>query len=99
MKQEILDVAIKLVEANGLRKVEYPARVLSKENIADELGIAMGSINYYWGSTKLLIDAVLRHAIKTKNTSVIAWGLLERHPIALKAPASLKSQAAKVIAA
>ena len=99
LKQKILEAAIKIAEANGTKSITYPARVLSKEKIAKRLGIATGSINYYWGTTKALVNAVMRHAVENKNAAIIAWGLLDRHPVALKAPASLRQEAAKFLAA
>ncbi len=99
LKQRILEAAVKIAEANGTKTITYPARVLSKEKIAKRLNIATGSINYYWGSVKVLISAVMKHAVEHENAAIIAWGLVDRHPIAMKAPSALRAKAAKLLAA
>lgn len=99
LKQKILEAAIKIAEANGTKTIVYPSRVLSKEKIAKRLGIATGSINYYWGTTRALVSAVMRHAVENENAAIIAWGLVDRHPVALNAPAALRSKAVKLLAA
>lgn len=91
-RQTIVDAAIKLAEKSGFRKVK-------RESLATKLGIATGTINYHFGTMAKLQDAIVREAIITSNATVLGQALAERHPLALKAPAALRTLAAKSLAA
>lgn len=92
MKEKILATALKLSERAGFRNV-------TRQAIAAELGIATGTVTYHMGEMRKLQRAVVAAAIEEKNLVVFAQALVERHPLALAAPETLKRQAARSMTA
>lgn len=86
-REQILTAALTLAEAQGYGNIRRDA-------VALKASVSQGLVNMYFGNMANLRDELMRHAVKAGNLQVIAQGLLDRHPEALKAPQSLRSLAA-----
>lgn len=91
IKDKILLKAIQLAGRSGFRNV-------TRQDIATALGIAAGSVSYHFKDMRKLRTAVMQHAVDTRNLSVLAQGLADKHPRALAAPVDLRLQAARSLA-
>ena len=89
-KQVILDAAATLAAKQGFRNVTRSA-------IAAKVGIATGTVSYHFGTMAQLQNAIVNYAVDTQNMKVLAQALGEGHPIALRAPQSLRTAAAKLL--
>lgn len=90
-KQIILDTATALSEKHGFRNV-------TRLQIATKAGIASGTVSYHFGTMVELQNAIMSHAVESKNTKILAQGLGEAHPVAIRAPQTLRVAASKVLA-
>jgi len=86
MKQKILETAVSLARTRG-----YPN--VYKHDIARLLGCSEATVNYHWQLMTKLRTAVMVHAIKTEDLIIIAQGLINQHPLAVKVPRELKQRA------
>lgn len=86
-REQILSAALTLAEGCGYTNVRRDAVALAA-------GVSQGLVNMYFGNMPGLREELMRHAIRVGNIKVIAQGLIDRHPEALKAPQSLRSLAA-----
>lgn len=57
--------------------------------IALLVGCSEGVVSYHFKSMAALRDAIMTHAVKTKDLPLIAQGYVVRHPIVMKAPEAL----------
>lgn len=89
-KQRILEFAVEMAESVGIQG-------LSRNPLAEALGIANGSVSYHFGAIENLRDAVVRHAIETENLIIIAKALGEAHPLAREVSCDLKKRALKTL--
>lgn len=67
-REALLDAAVRVVAAGGLRKLTYRA-------VAQEAGVSHGLVLHHFGSRDALIEAALTHAVRTSaSTSVLEPG-------------------------
>lgn len=85
-REQILVVAVKLVRKHGLSAV-------TRDAVAEAAGVAQGTVNVYFGSIAGLREEVMQRAVEERDAQLLAQGLVERHPVAMKAPESLRRKA------
>lgn len=84
-KDNIIAVALEMAEQTNYLQLQRNA-------IADRVGVSNSLINRHFTMTQLR-SAVMRRAVQTENLSVIAQGLANKHPQALKASAKVRTDA------
>ena len=85
-KEDIVATALSLASKHGFRR-------FSREQIANELGVTGGTLNYYFDPIDTVHDAVVLEAIKRRVWNVFVQALAEKHPLALKASPEIKREA------
>ena len=85
-KDNILEVAYVMAQRDGFG-------TLTRDGVAAEAGVAMGSVNHHYGTMDALRDAVMRMAIEREDLPVIAQGIAAGHPIAQGAPLNVRTKA------
>lgn len=90
MKDEILQAAIQVAERDGWSN-------MTRDAIANHAGVAMGSVNAYYGTLKQLRRAVMRAAVRQQHHRIIAQGLALGDKDALKAPRWVREAAVSKI--
>lgn len=88
----VLDAALRLAGSRGYRNI-------TRQQVADEAGVAVGSVNNAFGTMDGLRDAVMAAAVDRSLAAIVAQGLADRHPAALGAPATLRNAAVESLAA
>lgn len=88
----VLDAALLLAAQRGYRNI-------TRRQVADEAGVAVGSVNNAFGTMDGLRDAVMAAAVERELPAIIAQGLAERHPAALGAHPGLRTRALASLAA
>lgn len=86
----ILKVATRMALKNGFTS-------LTRDAVAEEACVAMGSINHHYGTMAALRDEVMRNAVDNEILEIVAQGLASGHPIAQGAPVKLKQNALKTL--
>ena len=89
-KEEILQAALDLAQEHGYQQV-------TRAQIAERAGVAVGLVGYYYGTMIQMRRAIMRAAIHRHNLVVLAQGLGLGDPNARKAPAELRAQAAGLL--
>lgn len=85
--REMLKIATEVAREFGLSGVTRP-------RIAEQAGCSAPLISHYWGPLSALIDAVVKQAVEREDLPVLAWAVIECHPIAMAAPIELRERAA-----
>ena len=85
-KEEIIQAAVALSITNGYMNV-------TRDDIAEFIGVVGGTIQYHFGTMGKLRSEIMRHAVKTKNATLVAQGLANKSPYALRASDELKALA------
>lgn len=88
----VLDAAVKLAASRGYRNI-------TRQQVADEAQVAVGSVNNAYGTMDGLRDAVMAAAVERSLPEIVAQGLIDRHPAALNASAELRGAALASLAA
>lgn len=88
----VLDAAVKLAQSRGYRTI-------TRQQVADEAQVAVGSVNNAFGTMDGLRDAVMAAAVDRGLHVIIAQGLADRHPAAVAAPTQLRQEALASLAA
>lgn len=73
-KQEILKAALSI-------SVKYGYNRVTLGQIAERADTTRGNIYYHFGTIKNLRREILREAVRTKNTAVMAQGVLFKDPV------------------
>ena len=89
-KEDIVDAALKLATKHGFRR-------FSREQIANELGVTGGTLNYYFDPIDTVHDAVVLEAAKRRNWPVLVQALAEKHPLAVSMDPKIKREAADTL--
>jgi hypothetical protein len=87
--RQFLDAGLPLAEVHGYRNV-------TREMVAARIGCSPSLLSKYWSASEWHSE-LLNRAVNDGNLSVIAQGLVHRHPIAIAAPMSLKQAAANAL--
>jgi AcrR family transcriptional regulator len=89
---QIVDEAIALVDATGQHYTS-----LSRDAIAARCGVTGTAVQYHFPTMAQLRRAIMRAAVKQDALLVIAQGLVEGNPQALKAGPRVKAAAMKKV--
>lgn len=85
-KEYILEVAFTMAQRDGFG-------TLTRDGVAAEAGVAMGSINHHWKVMSALRDAVMQRAVEEENLELIGQGIALGDNIAKSAPLELRARA------
>lgn len=89
-KDEIVTAGVTLAELQGLNNFSSP-------DLARVCGCGHPLIYHHFGNMAFLRQEIMRKAIAVENLNVLAQGLVNKDPVALSAPESLKRKALKNI--
>lgn len=76
-KQDLLDAAIELAVVNGYRNV-------SRDQIAAAAGVGQGTITNHLGNIKQIRRAIVRHAVRVGNQTIIAQAAVNSDPYVVR---------------
>lgn len=85
-KDNILEVAYVMAQRDGFGS-------LTRDGVAAEAGVAMGSVNHHWGKMSALREAVMQRAVEEENLELIGQGMALGDTIAKSAPLELRTRA------
>lgn len=88
---QILAAALELAQKTGYQK-------LTREAVAQRLGIPSSLIPYHMGSMTEFRRKIMREAVRTECLSVIAQGIAARDSHAMKAAPELRAKALQSLA-
>ena len=89
-KQRILIAACDMAAEMGIDNIRRDA-------VAKHAGFSIGAVTTHFGNMDGLRQAIMQHAIKTERLDIIAMGLANSDPIAIKAPKELKIRALRTL--
>lgn len=70
-KKQILETAMCIAEEKGYQSI-------TRQEIADRIGIAPSYVNFYFNTARVMKDAVLTEAIRTENLRIVAQASLTK---------------------
>src|SRR5574340_633766 len=85
-KQSILTAAMTEAKQHGYANV-------TREQIAQRAECAPGLVSFYFGTMQHMKRAIMSEAIRTRELSIIAQGIVDGHPKAKRAPLELRQAA------
>ena len=85
-KEYILEVAYTMAQRDGFG-------TLTRDGVAAEAGVAMGSVNHHWGKMSALREAVMQRAVEEENLELIGQGMALGDSVAKSAPLELRTRA------
>lgn len=89
-KKLIIQAALKVSERTGYCHVR-------RQDVAIEAGVSEGLVSQYLGTMSKLKRTVMRHAVIEKRLAIIAQGLVNKDPHAMKAPLEVREAAIRSI--
>lgn len=90
-RSRVLESALALAQRDGYRKIR-------REDVAEQSGIAVGSVNLAFGTMQQLRDAVMTEAINRGLVGIVAEGIGNSDALAKAAPLSLRKKAIEFLA-
>ena len=85
-KEHILEVAYVMAQRDGFG-------TLTRDGVAAEAGVAMGSVNHHWVKMSALREAVMQRAVEEENLELIGQGMALGDSVAKSAPLELRTRA------
>ncbi|QHJ81440.1 hypothetical protein M12a_00004 [Klebsiella phage VLCpiM12a] len=85
-KEHILEVAYTMAQRDGFG-------TLTRDGVAAEAGVAMGSVNHHWVKMSALREAVMQRAVEEENLELIGQGMALGDSVAKSAPLELRTRA------
>lgn len=85
-KEHILEVAYTMAQRDGFG-------TLTRDGVAAEAGVAMGSVNHHWVKMSALRKAVMQRAVEEENLELIGQGMALGDSVAKSAPLELRTRA------
>ncbi|MGB4824584.1 MAG: TetR family transcriptional regulator [Leuconostoc mesenteroides] len=85
-KEHILDTAYKMAQRDGFGS-------LTRDGVAAEAGVAMGTVNHHWVKMSALREAVKQRAEQEENLELIGQGMALGDSVAKSAPLELRTRA------
>lgn len=85
-KDNILEVAYTMAQRDGFGS-------LTRDGVAAEAGVAMGSVNHHWVKMSALREAVMQRAVEEENLELIGQGMALGDSVAKSAPLELRTRA------
>jgi len=70
-KKQILETAIRIAEEKGYQNI-------TRQEIAQSIGIAPSYVNFYFNTARVMRDAVLTEAIRIENLRIVAQASLTK---------------------
>jgi AcrR family transcriptional regulator len=86
-KALLLEAALLTAQAKGYRR-------MTRDDISQRAGTSPSLVSLYLGAMPALRQSVMREAVKREIVAIVAEGLAERDPRAMKASDALKRKAA-----
>ena len=90
--ERILQAAVDLARVDGYQWI-------TREAVANRAGVSPATINNVFDTMVGLKRAVLQTAVDTRDLTIVAQGLADRHEIVMAAPEDLRREAAAMLAA
>lgn len=85
-KEHILEVAYMMAQRDGFG-------TLTRDGVAAEAGVAMGSVNHHWVKMSALREAVMQRAVEEENLELIGQGMALGDSVAKSTPLELRTRA------
>lgn len=85
-KEHILEVAYTMAQRDGFG-------TLTRDGVAAEAGVAMGSVNHHYTKMSALREAVMQRAVEEENLELIGQGMALGDSVAKSAPLELRTRA------
>lgn len=85
-KEHILEVAYTMAQRDGFG-------TLTRDGVAAEAGVAMGSVNHHYAKMSALREAVMQRAVEEENLELIGQGMALGDSVAKSAPLELRTRA------
>ena len=85
-REQILKAAVAVAERDGLYR-------MTREQVALKAKVAAGLVNWYFGTMQQLRRAVMHHAVNHEILRIVAHGVINKDPQAMKAPENLRNAA------
>ncbi|QBZ68961.1 TetR family transcriptional regulator [Klebsiella phage vB_KpnM_IME346] len=85
-REHILEVAYTMAQRDGFG-------TLTRDGVAAEAGVAMGSVNHHWVKMSALREAVMQRAVEEENLKLIGQGMALGDSVAKSAPLELRTRA------
>lgn len=85
-REHILEVAYMMAQRDGFG-------TLTRDGVAAEAGVAMGSVNHHWVKMSALREAVMQRAVEEENLELIGQGMALGDSVAKSAPLELRTRA------
>lgn len=86
MKEAILSAAMQLANLKGYKRI-------TRAEIAAKADVAPGLVSYHFKDMKGMRDAMVERAVQSENLKVLGQALADAHPVARKAPETLRKAA------
>ncbi len=90
LKDKILDAAFTLAVEGGYRSIR-------RDMIAERAGVAGGTVNLHFLTMDNLKAAIMKRAIESEQLDILAAGMAESDPTAMKAPKALRVRALQTL--
>lgn len=81
------------IEAALALAKDKPYYQVTRNEIADAVGVAGSVVQWHFGTVKQMRRQIMRAAIAAERLDIIAQGITNRDPYALRAPAELRTRA------
>lgn len=88
-KEQMIEGMMELCENNP--NLAY--KQITTGMLADYLSVSRSLINAYFSKRELLDKAVMREAVKQNRHLIIAYGIIDQHPVAMAADEEIKREA------
>lgn len=85
-KEHILNTAYDMAIRDGFYNI-------TRDGVAAEAGVAMGSVNHHYGTMDTLRDEVIRRAVDENQLGILAQALMRGNPIAMTVSKKLQVEA------
>ena len=85
-RARILDAALGLAEKHGYLNI-------TRKEIAESAGCSVGLVTTRLGAMEKLRDLLMREAVRRGLDRIVLAGLVNKHPVAMKAPEEIKARA------
>lgn len=89
-RHRILVIACDMVAKIGMSNIRRDA-------IARRAGVGMGTVSLHFGDMEGLRHAIMTHAVHTERLEIIAMGLANGDPVAIKASKALRVKALQTL--
>lgn len=70
-KKQILETALSIAEEKGYQSI-------TRQEIADRIGMSYSLVSFYFNTARIMRDAVLTEAIRTENLRIVAQASLTK---------------------